>query len=117
MNKIKVRKLRNVEKSVCCQEQKFAYNIAFRCHISFGDNYKKQMDNVTEAEKNKAIFEMRDFYLNTDEVKRGLEKLKLNKDAVFIALNQGLRDYIEHPFIATDYKEIGERFAIPYTLV
>ncbi len=38
---MKYHKIPNVEKSVCSAEQMIAYNIAFRLHISYADQFKK----------------------------------------------------------------------------
>ena len=106
---MKCYKIRGIDKNVCCVEQKLAYNIAFHCHISYGDLYRNAN---TEIQRNELLIEMRDTHI------KRLEELKSNKkynpDALFVALNNGLRKYIEHPFIAFDYECIGKAFAIPY---
>lgn len=106
---MKTRKIRNVAKEVCTAEQKIAYNMAFRAHISYGDQYKAAYSNV---DKSQIVFKIRDSLI--DAFKRDYDTKAYNLDVIFVALNQGLRNYLEKPFIATDYEEIGKAFPIPY---
>lgn len=106
---MKCYKIKNVDKAVCTVEQKLAYNIAFRCHISYTDKYKAC---ETEIQRNELVTSLRDLYMGYMKEK----KVKYNPDALFVALNQGLKNYIEHPFIATDYEQIGKAFPIPYNV-
>lgn len=109
MTKIKCYKIKSIDKNVCCVEQKLAYNIAFRCHISYGDLYKKC---ETEIQRHELLINMRNRYMGY--LSESENNQKYNPDALFVALNNGLRRYIEHPFIASDYESIGKAFAIPY---
>lgn len=109
---MKVRKIRNVPKDECVAEQKIAYNIAFRIHINHGNQIRAA---ELAMHKNDLLVQARDLYLK--EFQRDYnQKNRYNIDAIFVALNQGLRDYIEKPFIASDYKQIGECFKIPYEI-
>lgn len=109
--KMKCHKIRGVEKSVCTAEQKIAYNLAFRAHISFGDEYKKLHTSVAKSE---ALSKIRDMQLKNFKSSYDYKPGKFNEDAIFCALNAGLKNYIEMPFIATDYGKIGEAFPIVY---
>ena len=106
---MKTRKIRNVAKEVCTAEQKIAYNLAFRAHISFGDKYRTATSGV---DKSNIFVTARDIEIAA--FKRECGDKKYNIDAIFVALNQGLKDYLSKPFIATDYAEIGKAFPIPY---
>jgi hypothetical protein len=107
---MKTIKIRDVDKSVCTAEQKIAYNLAFRAHISYGDKY-----NSVPADKmirNNVIVEIRDAAMRIfrNECVLG----KYNEDAIFCCLNAGLGKYLEKPFIATDYETIGKAFPLNY---
>ena len=106
---MKTRKIRNVSKEVCTAEQKIAYNMAFRAHISYGDKFKAATNGVDKSQIAKEVrdIEIADFMRNHGEE-------GFNIDAIFVALNQGLKDYLAKPFIATDYEQIGKVFSIPY---
>ena len=107
--KIKTTKIYGIDKAVCVAEQKIAYNIAF----SWGSIVKASLKKCyTEVQKSEIIF---------DVIRKALENFKhtygtkkYNIDSIFIALNQGLREYCEKPFIANNYESIGKAFPIPY---
>ena len=108
---MKTRKINGIEKSVCCCEQKIAYNLAFRAHINFGDKFQKL---ETASEKQTMAHKIRDILLKDFDESALAENNRYNKDAIFVALNQGLSEYLDHPFIACDYDKISEAFPIPY---
>lgn len=110
--KMKCHKIPNIKKTVCTAEQKVAYNMAFMCHISFQDKYNAC---ETEMQRCDLLSQMRDFHIRCLQAKE--DEKKWNYDAIFAALNSGLRKYMEHPFIASDYEKIGEYFKIPYAIV
>lgn len=110
---MKYHKIRNVEKSVCAAEQKIAYNIAWGINLSWGDEYRAALEDVAAIAASEARTKLRD---------RGMENWKLSRsfddrydlDAIFSSLNAGLKEYLEHPFIATSYDQIGEAFPALY---
>lgn len=110
--KVKTTKIRNIDKSVCCAEQKIAYNIAFSWKDILTSNLKKC---YTEIQKSELVHDVIRMALKNFKQTYGTDKY--NIDAIFIALNQGLREYCDKPFIATDYESIGKVFKIPYNMI
>ena len=111
--KVKTHKIYGVPKDICTAEQKIAYNLTFSYHDLFKAEF---LSLPTEAAKSKAIADMRDTWLNWYRNAYAYKPGKYNEDAIFIALNNGIRRYMENPFIASNYEIIGEVFAIPYEL-
>lgn len=110
--KIKCKKIRNVEKSVCTAEQKIAYNYAFQWY-SVG---KKVFEsNISESEKLHAMHDIEHSVLNSIKT-NGIDK-KYNIDAIIISFRQGFRKYCENFFIANNYEIIGKCFLIPYEII
>lgn len=106
---LKCKKIRNVEKEVCTAEQKIAYNYAFQWY-DIGRKILKT--DIAEVGKFSAFADIE------NNVIKSIKEHKLdgnyNIDAIIIAFRNGFRNYCENYFIATDYKQIGEMFAIPY---
>lgn len=96
-------KIRRVALDTCTVEQKIAYNMAFRAEVRWGDKFRAL---PTAAAKSDATAKIRDFMLHELDCKPG----KYDEDLIFIALNKGLRNYLERPFIAADYDTIGGTF-------
>ena len=108
---MKYHKIRNIPLDVCTAEQKIAYNIAFRAHISFQDKFdearKKSQICVSEIVDKIISAEMKCWKLDHG-------KSAYNIDAIFSALRAGLEKYLENPFIASDYGKIGKAFPAHY---
>lgn len=108
---MKYHKIRGVPMEVCTAEQKIAYNLAFRLHISHGDKYKFIAKNyskiVLSNVENQLIDEAFRLWEND-----GTERYDI--DAIFSALRAGLNDYLLHHFIAADYERIGKAFPAHY---
>lgn len=104
-------KIRGVCKSVCTAEQKIAYNLAFRAHISYQDVYNKAktISGVCVSDILRQIVEqeMHEFSFSADYG-------KYNEDAINAALNAGIENYLNNPFIASDYATIGKAFPALY---
>lgn len=107
--KLQYHKIPNIEKSICTAEQKIAYNIAFRNHISYGEQFKKL---PTEIARKEAASKM--IRLSLKEWKTNKNAEKYDIDSIFAALNAGLEKYLLHPFIASDYETIGKGFPANY---
>ena len=108
---MKYHKIRGVALDVCTKEQKIAYNIAFRLHISSGDAYKKIAATyprfvVSDAENQLLAHALHEWTRNGDP--------RLDVDAIFSALRAGLHEYLLHPFIAADYETVGNAFPALY---
>lgn len=101
---MKYGKIRGIDKKVCTAEQMVAYNLAFR----YRDIIKKAYDKMPmEFQKSEVIMQATRKLSN--QVK------KYNKDAVFCALNVGLKNYINSEYaILSSYSEIGEMFPAYY---
>ena len=109
-------KIPGVALDVCTAEQKIAYNLAFRAHITFADKWKKarETSGVCSSDFLHQIIdfqmlEWRDYAKNVKESAK-----RFNVDAIRCCLNMGLADYLDHMFIATDYAQIGKAFPASY---
>lgn len=91
--KTKTHKIRGVEKSVCCAEQKIAYNIAF-CYLNINGFSVDSALNVWRGSAQAA-------------------EGRYNAEAVEAALRAGAEAYRAKPFIACRYDEIGAAFPLP----
>lgn len=90
---LKTHKIRNVDKSVCCAEQKIAYNLAF-CHLNIGGfSVEKALE----------------IWRGSAQAAEG----RYNAEAIEAALRAGADAYRERPFIASRYEQIGEAFPLP----
>lgn len=109
---IKYHKIPKVEKSVCTAEQKIAYNIAWRLHLTYGDQWKNK-DNFCKMAQSDFIHEL---------IRKGLEmwknaepNSKYDIDGIFSALNAGLENYFNTKYhIMSSYEEIGKMFPANY---
>ena len=103
-------KIRGVDMEVCTAEQKIAYNMAFSAHISFQDRYNsaKKVSAICKADVlDQIVRHEMDCYGYTD-------KGRYDVDAIFAALRGGIETYMDKPFIATSYAEIGKTFPANY---
>jgi len=106
-------KIRGVDKSVCTTEQKIAYNLAFRAHISFQDEYNNAR-SVSAACASALVGEIVALSLKHFRCAYDYKPGKFDEDAIFSALNAGLSAYLDQPFIASDYATIGKAFPANY---
>lgn len=112
---MKYHKIRNVPLTTCTAESKIAYNLAFIAHINYQGMYDKaKAQGLNRATINDFIAdviqqEMRE-YRREDGYKPG----QYSEDAIFACLNAGLEKYLDKPFIAGDYEQIGKAFPSLY---
>lgn len=106
---MKLHKIPKVDMSMCCAEQKIAYNMAFRAHISFEDKFKSLS---TEEEKAAMADRIADFEMENYRVSYNYKPNKYNEDAILKALKAGLKAYLEKPFIAWNFAEVGAAFPL-----
>lgn len=110
--KLKYGKIRGIPVEVCTAEQKIAYNLAFRAHINYGDEYSKLDSGVAKAE---AIGSLIRRLLNDYCSAYSYEPGKYNLDAIQAALNAGLKKYMDgRRKILGSYEEIGDAFPANY---
>lgn len=110
---MKYHKIRNVSKEVCTAEQKIAYNLAFRAHI----NFQEEFDRVNAVHPGGARSDCTRLAHREVESFRRAHDYKpgqYDDDAIFSALLAGLYDYMCRPFIATSYEQIGKAFPAQY---
>lgn len=89
---MKTHKIRGVEKSVCCCEQKIAYNLAFSyLHV-----------NGWSVETAMRVYRGSAGYSG-----------RYNDAAIEAALTAGAEAYRAKPFIAWNYEDIGAAFPLP----
>lgn len=110
---MKYHKIQNVEKSVCTAEQKIAYNIAFRLHISHGDDFKKINDINHGAAVAWSATLAREG-MNTYRASYAYNPQKYDDDAIFSALLAGLYNYLSDFHILSSYEDIGRIFPAHY---
>lgn len=106
---MKYHKIRNVEKTVCAAEQKIAYNIAFRQHISYQGDFDQVNACDPEAAKSYCETLTRNaisLFRKAPDYKPG----RFDEDAISYSLNAGLYGYLSKPFIASSYETIGKAF-------
>ena len=108
MNKVK--KIRNIDRDVCCAEQKIAYNYAFSYYDIFLKKYQAAQD---AAHKEEITQQAVDFVLK-DITYTDKTVLKYNVDVIIIAFRNGFENYcnLKH-HILNSYEEVGNLFKIP----
>ena len=106
---MKLHKICNVDLKECSAEQKIAYNIAFRCEISGGSEFRKLLatDPKGAAE---LCTKLRDIHM--DAWDRDPGSRRYDREAIYTALDNGLHAYLENHFIATRYEQIGKAFPL-----
>lgn len=110
---MKYHKIRNVPLHVCTCEQKIAYNIAFSEYDRFKNEYFYAKENcVFESEIASFLAKARDYMIHYYQL--SYPDSKYDIDAISSALYNGLRNYIEKPFIASSYEQIGKAFPALY---
>ena len=111
MLKMKVHKIRNVEKSECFAEQKIAYNYAFSWRSQLEQIEKADIPEFVKSEKRQYII---------DCVIRGIKEQKIDKkyniDAVIHCFRNGINEYLKGYSILTSYKDIGNIFRCSYEI-
>lgn len=111
--KLVYHKIKGIDKSICTAEQKIAYEIAFRLHISYQDRWNElRSRKVAESVMSHAISDLIGEGMGMFD--RSKWSARMNKDAVFCALNAGLKNYLDKFFIATSYEQIGLAFPASY---
>ena len=105
--KMKVNKIRNVEKSVCFAEQKIAYNYAFMYHTRLKNIFNS--DN-TAIEKSESYQEIIDFVVAGIK-SAGLDN-KYNIDAIIHCFKNGIENYMNfnNSGVLSNYEDIGKIF-------
>ena len=110
--KMKYHKIRGIDLNVCTAEQKIAYNLAFRAHITFEETYKKAV-TVSAICASDALEQIIDFEMNAFRSSYSYTG-KFNEDAIKSALRAGLSDYLLHFHLYSTYEEIGKAFPAYY---
>ena len=114
--KIKITKIRSVDKNICSKEQLFAYNMAQR-YASI-DVYEYHIMSKSQLQKSDVIRLRINYIVSLADKLNNEIKGSINPDAVKIALNMGLEQYIKcYAPIMASYKEIGKMFSIPYEVI
>ena len=109
---IKYHKIPKVEKSVCTAEQKIAYNIAWRLHLTYGDQWKNK-DNFCKMAQSEFIHEL--IHKGLEMWKNAEPNSRYDIDGIFSALNAGLENYFNsNGHIFFDYESIGKMFPAHY---
>ena len=114
MAKFNLHKIRNVSRDVCTAEQKIAYNLAFRCHISHQDEFNRVKAIGNQAAISEGISCMIRQALRDYQAAYAYTSGKYDLDAIFHALHAGLLEYMNRPRILSSYEAIGQAFPILY---
>jgi len=97
---------------ICTAEQKIAYNIAFRLHVSYQDKYNALDSEFTKSD---AVRKMVERGMKNYRMAYGYRKDCYNEDAIFAALGAGLKNYLDgKSHIKGSYEEIGKAFPAHY---
>ena len=115
MPRFHLHKIRNIPRDVCTAEQKIAYNLAFRCHISYQEEYNRVKKDGTAAALSAGVYEMIARIIRDYQAAYTFTPGKYDLDAIHHALHVGLKSYMDNPQIYTTFAEIGEAFPILYT--
>lgn len=111
MVKLKYHKIRGVPLEVCTAESKIAYNMAFSAHISFQEKWDKaRAEKLPAFIFNEFVYDIIEFEMNSYRCAYDYKPGKYNEDAIQDCLRWGLENYMDNPFIASDYAKIGEVF-------
>ena len=102
--------IKGVPINVCTAEQKIAYNMAFRAHIAFQEKFNESV-KISRICSDELIHDIIKVMM---EIYNKSRKGNYDVDAIFSALNAGLYGYMEKPFIAIDYGQIGNAFPAHY---
>lgn len=104
-------KLRNVDLKVCSLEQMMAYNIAFGLHLTYQQEYDNVLRNGTCVAVSEGLSKM--IQKSLADFQRDHSNRRINIDAVFCALNAGLKKYFEaKTHVFTRYEQVGEMFSL-----
>lgn len=113
--KLKYHKIRGVDLSVCTCEQKIAYNIAFRLHISYQKQFNSfLLKNPFASAVSEAVDKMVRIGIEQYTSAYDYKPEKYNIDAIFSALQAGLKNYLSNFRILSSYEEIGKAFPAYY---
>lgn len=111
---MKYHKIPKVEKSVCTAEQKIAYNYASTYADRYRDTWKNTADQYCEFQKSEFVHEAVEWCMKLMRDNAEIQR-KYDIDAIFCALNAGMRNYFEAKYsILTSYEEIGKMFPANY---
>ena len=113
---MKYHKIYGVALEVCTAEQKIAYNIAFRRHISHQERFDAlESMGASESAKSEAISRLCQLGLENFRMSYGYKPGRFDEDAIMAALHAGLRSYLESKHqILGSYEEIGKMFPAHY---
>ena len=103
---MKLHKIPGIPLDVCAAEQKIAYNLAFRIHVNRGDEYLAIPDSRKAQAVEWLVEEALGDYRNAYAYKPG----KYDEEAIAVFLKNGLANYLDQHFIATNYERVGKAF-------
>jgi hypothetical protein len=110
---MKYHKIPNVDKSVCTAEQMIAYNIAFRLHISYADEFQK-INFVNRGGARAYCANLAREGLKEYRMSYSYKPGRYDEDAIFSALLAGLYNYLSDFHIFSNYEDIGRAFPAHY---
>lgn len=111
--KMKMHKIRGIDKNICTCEQKIAYNYAFKWYPQLKNIYNSNNAQFVKCDGYQKII---DFV--ADSIKtNGIDK-KYNIDAIIHCFRNGIKNYMEfnNSGIITNYEDIGKIFICLYEI-
>lgn len=111
--KMKMKKIKGIEKTVCTAEQKIAYNYAFMYHTQLKQIFNS--DNIAIV-KSEAYQKVINFVI--EGIKRnGIDK-KYNIDAIVHCFRNGIENYMNfnNSGVVASYEDIGKIFTCLYEI-
>ena len=110
-------KITGVDKAVCTAEQKIAYNAVWNtCSGHIRDEWKAKSATLTGVAQSEVLAELVKLTFNNLRYSYdwGNISKRYDVDAIFCAINGGMRNYLEGDCILTSYEAIGRTFPANY---
>lgn len=111
MKRMKVHKIRNVEKSECFAEQKIAYNYAFLWRSQLEQIEKSNIPEFVKSAKRQNIIDCVIYGIKEQKIDE-----KYNIDVIIHCFRNGMEEYLKGFSILTSYKDIGNIFKCSYEI-
>lgn len=114
---LKYHKIQGVDKAVCTAEQKIAYNAVWNtCSGHIRDEWKAKAPTAPVFVQDEFIAEAVKLTMNNLRYSYEYDNIskRYDVDAIFCAINGGMRNYLNGDCILTSYEAIGNTFPANY---
>lgn len=110
---MKVKKIKNIDKSMCFGEQVIAYNYAQRYSTQLQKVYNANIPNFVRADAIQSIIK-----LVVSDIKSNEKLNKFNIDAIIHCFRNGIEEFAKDKYnIYTDYKKVGNVFKCYFEII